>query len=137
MNKKFKSDRLQQAIKDFHDSIYIEKINRQLNGIKPSKVIAPTIDYELSERVRTVRLFSQATDMFNKKALYPLRMSFMKILAQFCRRRENLCRLQMRCSCKIDTLKTSTNRIKKPTGQDSETTLPFCPFCRWVDNQVG
>ena len=27
LNKKFKSDRLQQAIKDFHDSIYIEKIN--------------------------------------------------------------------------------------------------------------
>src|SRR5438105_839741 len=44
------SERLQQAIKDFHDSIHIEEINRQLNGVKPSKVIAPpTIDYELPD----------------------------------------------------------------------------------------
>jgi len=36
-----------------------------------------------------------------------------------------------------DTLKTSTNGIKTPTVQDSKTSLPFCPFCKWADDQVG
>ncbi|KAK3369303.1 hypothetical protein B0T24DRAFT_707793, partial [Lasiosphaeria ovina] len=56
LNKKLKRERLQQAIKDFHDAIHIEEINRQLDGVKPSKVIAPTMDYELPERAQVARL---------------------------------------------------------------------------------
>ncbi|KAH8742555.1 hypothetical protein F5883DRAFT_362614, partial [Diaporthe sp. PMI_573] len=136
LNKKLKGERLQQAIKDFHDSIHIEEINRQLNGVKPSKVIAPAIDYELPERARVARLFSQAADVLNRKALYPLRIGLVKTLAQLCRRRESRCRPQIRRSRKADPPNMSTNGITKPTVQDS-TSLPFCPFCRWADDQVG
>jgi len=41
LNKKLKTQRLRRAIKDFHDSVYIEEVNRQFNGIKPSDVIVP------------------------------------------------------------------------------------------------
>ncbi|KAK3934553.1 hypothetical protein QBC46DRAFT_368131 [Diplogelasinospora grovesii] len=53
LNKKLKAKRLQQAIKDFHHSIHVDEVNRQLNGIQPSQVIVPpTIEYELPERAR-------------------------------------------------------------------------------------
>jgi hypothetical protein len=59
LNKKLKAERLQQVIKEFHDSIDVEEIDRQLNGIRSSNVIAsPTIKYELPERARVARLFS-------------------------------------------------------------------------------
>jgi len=138
LNKMLKSERLQQAIKDFHDSIHIEEINRQLNGVKPSKVIAPlTINYELPERAQVARLFSQATDVLTREALYPLRMSLVKAMAQLCRRRESPCRPHMRRSRKAETPKLSTNEIPKPSIQGSENSLPFCPFCKWADDQVG
>ncbi|KAK3934987.1 hypothetical protein QBC46DRAFT_424370 [Diplogelasinospora grovesii] len=83
LNKKLKSKRLQQAIKDFHNSIHVDEVNRELNGIKPSMVIAPpTIEYELPERAQVARLFSQAADVTSREALYPLRMSLVRTLAQ-------------------------------------------------------
>jgi len=92
LNKKLKSERLQQAIKDFHDSIHIVEINRQLKGTKPSRVIAPpTINYELPERAQVARLFSQAADVLTREALYPLRMSLVKTMARLCKRRESPC----------------------------------------------
>ena len=131
-----KSERLQQAIKDFHDSIHIEEINRQLNGTKPSGVIAPpTIDYELPERAQVARLFSQAADVLTREALYPLRMSLVKTMARLCKRRESPCRPHMRRR-KVETQKPLTNGTTKPTVH-AESSLPFCPFCKWVDDQVG
>ncbi|KAK3933707.1 hypothetical protein QBC46DRAFT_368631 [Diplogelasinospora grovesii] len=74
LNKKLKAKRLQQAIKDFHHSIHVDEVNRQLNGIQPSQVIVPpTIEYELPERAR----------------LHPLRVNLVRALAQLCKRRES------------------------------------------------
>jgi len=55
LSKKLKTQRLQRTIKDFHDSVYVEEINRQLNSTKPADVIAPlTIQYDVPERARVV-----------------------------------------------------------------------------------
>lgn len=31
-------------------SLYIEEVNQQLNGVKPSSIITPELEYELPER---------------------------------------------------------------------------------------
>ena len=127
LNKMLKSERLQQAIKDFHDSIHIEEINRQLNGTKPSRVIAPpTINYELPERAQVARLFSQFADVLTREALYPLRMTLVRTMARLCKRRESPCRHQMRRR-RLETQKPLTEKL---TVQGSESLLPFCPFCK-------
>ncbi|KAK3935512.1 hypothetical protein QBC46DRAFT_367527 [Diplogelasinospora grovesii] len=75
LSKKLKTQRLQRTIKEFHDSVHVEEINRQLNGIKPSDVIAPpTIHYDLPERARVARLFSRAAEVRDRDELHPLRM---------------------------------------------------------------
>ncbi|CRK25088.1 hypothetical protein BN1708_014133 [Verticillium longisporum] len=60
--------RLDQAIKDFHDTIHAEEVDRQLQGTKPdAELLAPsTIKYELPERAEVARLFSQAADVTNR-----------------------------------------------------------------------
>jgi len=113
-------------------------LDRQLNGTKPSRVIAPpTINYELPERAEVAQLFSRAADVPTREALYPLRISLVKAMAQLCRRRESPCRPHMRRSRKAETPKRSTSRITKSTVQGSENSLPFCPFCKWADDQLG
>ncbi|KAK3943401.1 hypothetical protein QBC46DRAFT_420865 [Diplogelasinospora grovesii] len=90
LSKKLKTQRLQRAIKEFHDSVHVEEINRQLNGIKPSDVITPpTIQYDLPERARVARLFSRAADARNRDELHQLRMDLVRTLAQLCKRIES------------------------------------------------
>jgi hypothetical protein len=155
LNKGLKTERLQRAIREFHESIHVEEVNRQLNGIKPSKVIAPpTIEYELTERARVAQLFSQAADVTSREALYPLRIKLVRTLAQLCKRRESPCRRQKR-SRMANTSKASTQtgspssvprgasetcdeKITKPAVQVTpDRPLLFCPFCRWADDEIG
>ena len=76
-------------IKDIHDSIHMEEINRQLNGTKASRVIAPpTMNYELPERAQVARLFSHAAGVLTREVLSPSRMSLVKTMARLCKRRE-------------------------------------------------
>jgi hypothetical protein len=74
--------------------------------------------------------------VLTREALYPLRMSLVKTMARLCKRRESPCRPHMRRR-KVETQKPPTNGITKPTVQGSESSSPFCPFCRWADDQVG
>ncbi|KAK3934110.1 hypothetical protein QBC46DRAFT_429032 [Diplogelasinospora grovesii] len=83
VSKKLKTQRLESVIKEFHDSVHVKEINRQLNGIKPPDVIAPpTIEYDLPERARLARLFSRAADVTNRDELHPLRMDLQGIFVR-------------------------------------------------------
>ena len=138
----------------------MEEINRQLNGIKPSDVIAPpTIQYDLPERARVARLFSQAAEVRNRDELHPLRLDLVRTIARLCRRRESPCRRQAKRGRKTVVLKTRVVRfrsgspsrrrlelkedipnIQPPTQiapEAEKTALPFCPFCRWADDGIG
>lgn len=136
----------------------MEEINRQLNGIKPSDVIAPlTIQYDLPERARVARLFSQAAEARNRDELHPIRLDLVRTIAQLCKRRESPCRRQAKRSRKTVIIKTRAVRFRSGSSgpmrpelrdevltqlatqaaPDTENTLPFCPFCRWADDEVG
>ncbi|KXX73588.1 hypothetical protein MMYC01_210372, partial [Madurella mycetomatis] len=95
LSKKLKSERLQRAIEEFHDSVHVDEINRQLNGIKPADVIAPpSITYDLPERARVARLFSRAADMKVRDELHPLCMDLVRTTTQLCKRIESPYRRQ-------------------------------------------
>ncbi|RYO82759.1 hypothetical protein DL764_009563 [Monosporascus ibericus] len=82
LGKRLKAERLQRAIKDFHDLIHVEEVNRQLNGVKPSSVLVPpTVKYELPERAQVAHLFSKAADSINRDRLHKLRMQLLGIFA--------------------------------------------------------
>ena len=135
LSKKLRSMRLQQVIKDFHDSVHIDEVNRQLNGLKASDIIAPlTASYELPERAKVARLFSQAVETTNREDLFPLRMGLVRTLAQLCTRRESPRRRPSR-SHGADP--PSVVGITRPAVSTRASVEAFCPFCRWADREVG
>ncbi|KAJ0103770.1 bah domain-containing protein [Diaporthe amygdali] len=74
LSQKLKIRRLQRAIREFHNSVHVEEIERQLKGIKPPDVIVPpTIQYDLTERARLARLLSHAADFKNMDELQDIR----------------------------------------------------------------
>ena len=154
--KKLMTGRLQLAIKDFHDSVHVEEINRQLNGIKPADVIAPpTIQYDVPERARVAHLFSRAVEVRNRDELHPLRVDLVRTIARLCKRRESPCRRQAKRGRKsvvrraVRFRSSSPSRTRpelrdniasKPAAQvapDAETSSRFCPFCRWANDGLG
>ncbi|KAM0267469.1 hypothetical protein ACHAQH_010106, partial [Verticillium albo-atrum] len=88
LRKTLTNRRLDQAIKDFHDTIHAEEVDRQLQGTKPdAELLAPsTIKYELQERAEVARLFSQAADVTNREELHQLRLRLIVALSQLCKR---------------------------------------------------
>ena len=147
LSKRLRHARLAQAVKDFHDSVHIDEVNRQLNGIKLSNVIAPpTASYELPERAKVARLFSQAVEVTDRKALLRLRIDLISTLAGLCTRRESPCRRQ-----NMFRIANTPNVTGIPRIADETITRPairstrgrerggflFCPFCRWADAEVG
>ena len=81
--------RLARAIQEFHDSIHGEEIDRQLNGIRPSEYLAPpTVRYQLPERARIAKQFSEVVNVSNRGELHQLRMSLVRQLALLCKQRE-------------------------------------------------
>jgi hypothetical protein len=133
---KLRRMRLQQAIKDFHDSIHIDEINQQLHGLKASSVIAPpTASYELPERAKIAQLFSQAVQTANRETLFQVRMDLVRTLAQLCMRRESPCRRPSRFhrTNSPDMISIAGPAVKTKRGRAEI----LCPFCRWADREVG
>ena len=80
---------LGRAIQQFHASADAEEIKRQLAGIRPSDYLAPlAVQYQLPERARIAKLFSEAVEISDREKLYQLRIDLVKELALICHRRE-------------------------------------------------
>ncbi|KAH6874580.1 hypothetical protein B0T10DRAFT_361667, partial [Thelonectria olida] len=57
LRKTLSAKRLERAISEFHETTHAKEIDQQLQGIKPSELLAPsTIQYELEERAEVARL---------------------------------------------------------------------------------
>ena len=141
LSRKLKSERLQRAIKEFHDSVHVEEIDRQLKGIMPPDVIvAPTLTYDLPERARVAYLFSRAADITGGQDLYALRLDLVRALAQLCMRRESPCRRQTK-QCKAEAPQEPPRPDVVPIPMQgkppSKAASHFCPFCKWADDTVG
>ncbi|RXG41793.1 hypothetical protein VDGE_30545 [Verticillium dahliae] len=153
LRKTLTNRRLDQAIKDFHDTIHAEEVDRQLQGTKPdAELLAPsTIKYELQERAEVARLFSQAADVTNREELHQLRLRLIVALSQLCKRRESPCRRRSQSGSVKTTSKMSKlcerSQLNTPsqielgserdicTGSTNSTSLGqpeallVCPFC--------
>ena len=87
--KKLHDQWLGRAIRKFHASADAEEIKRQLAGIRPSDYLAPSaVQYQLPERARIAKLFSEAIDTSGREKLYQLRIDLVKDLSLICHRRE-------------------------------------------------
>jgi hypothetical protein len=150
LRKKLTAKRLEHAIKDFHESVDVDEVNRQLHGIKPSTVLAPpTIEYELPERALVAQLFSEAADVRDRKALHPLRVKLVSAIAQLCKRRESPC-LGPAKRARRSTTKSAEDNIPRRPGvkrcreldadyavAGHRRALSTCPFCELCDLSVG
>ncbi|KAI5917140.1 hypothetical protein F4810DRAFT_705126 [Camillea tinctor] len=99
--KKLYDERLSRAIQEFHALADTEEIERQLSGIRPSEYFAPpTVQYQLPERARIAKLFSEAANVSDRSELYMARIRLMEELALLCDRREKPCRRQAKTGYK-------------------------------------
>ncbi|KAI5465089.1 hypothetical protein BGZ63DRAFT_351240 [Mariannaea sp. PMI_226] len=155
LRKTLAAKRLDRAISEFHETIHAQEIDKQLQGMKPSEILAPsTIQYELEERAEVARLFSQAADVSNREELFKLRMKLISALTRLCKRRESprrtrVSRKNVKSSSQTSARpKTSTQlelevNHNVPTAAtvlqntSSQGNFRTCPFCRWQDSEVG
>lgn len=159
LSQKLKAARKQQAINEFHNSVHVEEIDRQLRGIKPSDIIAPShIEYDLPERARVAYLFSQAADMTDRDSIHSLRIELITAISQLCKRQESPCRGSKKRGRKLVASKAMTRSIRcrfmdgsahgtieeigflgptnealtqGPPTQGPHMSGPTCPFCEW------
>jgi hypothetical protein len=159
LSQKLKTRRLQRAIREFHSSVHVEEIERQLNGIKPPDVIVPpTIQYDLPERAHLARLLSNAADFKNRAELQDIRTELVSTISQLCKRRESPCRDQARrggdAAAPLSSSGTAigfsisghkaagyesgpTQNLRSRAKRPKQSTFACCPFCRWADDTVG
>jgi ketosteroid isomerase-like protein len=79
LRQRLQNQRLTRAIKDFHDSIHKEEIERQLDGTRPSDfLLPPTVRYQRSGRARVAKLFSQLIEVSDKEEIFHIRMKLIR-----------------------------------------------------------
>ncbi|KAJ0103729.1 hypothetical protein J7T55_001745, partial [Diaporthe amygdali] len=141
LSQKLKIRRLRRAIREFHSSVHVEEIERQLKGIKPPDVIVPpTIQYDLPERARLARLLARAADSKNMDELQDIRTELVSTIAQLCTRRESLCRDHAQRGRKAEAPLPDPDPPRNLGPQPippKQSTFACCPFCRWADDSVG
>ncbi|KAF2254792.1 hypothetical protein BU26DRAFT_500479 [Trematosphaeria pertusa] len=77
-----RNKRLEQAIKDFHDSIDTIEIDRQLDGTNQQEILTPQITrQELRERANVARLMSKSMADFDDERALRMRIRFTQNLA--------------------------------------------------------
>jgi hypothetical protein len=90
MSIKLRRERLDQALRDFHDSIDTIEINKQLDGITAADILTqPTLQYELRERATVAKLLSQPLDVLSEERALKIRLKFIRNLARLCQLQES------------------------------------------------
>ncbi|KAI9784184.1 MAG: hypothetical protein M1839_002690 [Geoglossum umbratile] len=90
MSIKLHRERLDQALRDFHDSIDTIEINKQLDGITAADVLTQqTIQYELRERATVAKLLSQPLDVLDEERALKIRVKFIRNLVRLCQLQES------------------------------------------------
>lgn len=82
------SEHLSYAIQEFHASHDGVEIGRQLNGIKPSEYLAPTVNYQLASRGAIAKIFSEVANVSSQEELFALRIKAVREIASLCHQRE-------------------------------------------------
>jgi hypothetical protein len=82
---------LEKTIEDFHETVHVGEVDRQMRGILPAtEVLTPsTIEYELEERATVARLLFQPLDDLGDDQVFHVRVQLVQALAQLCTRQES------------------------------------------------
>ncbi|CZS92345.1 uncharacterized protein RAG0_02749 [Rhynchosporium agropyri] len=85
-----KNELLNRAINDFHETVHVDEVDRQMRGILPdNEVLTPsTIEYELEERATVAKLLFQPLDELHEDEVFDIRVQLVHALAQLCHRQE-------------------------------------------------
>ncbi|PVH68523.1 hypothetical protein DL98DRAFT_522703 [Cadophora sp. DSE1049] len=81
---------LDNAINDFHETVHVDEVDRQMRGILPEKeLLTPSaIEYELEERATVAKLLFQPLDELHEDQVFDIRVQLVHALAQLCHRQE-------------------------------------------------
>ncbi|PVH68439.1 hypothetical protein DL98DRAFT_217496 [Cadophora sp. DSE1049] len=85
-----KNELLNYTINDFHETVHVDEVDRQMRGILPdNEVLTPsTIEYELEERATVAKLLFQPLDELHEDQIFDIRVQLVHALAQLCHRQE-------------------------------------------------
>lgn len=90
LKNKLRDELLERAINDFHETVHVAEVDRQMLGILPDEVLTPSdIEYELEERATAVRLLFQPVEDLDVFRLADLRVQLVQALTQLCHRQES------------------------------------------------
>jgi hypothetical protein len=144
--------RLNQAIQEFHDTIDTIEINNQLQGIKPTEVLAPsTIEYELEERAIAAKLFFKSLDNLDESRVFRIRAKLIRNLIRLCKRQETprsykgtTLQKRRRALDEDEYIQSieKPNKVPRIDGAIAESQkllesgALYCPFCR-CDEEAG
>ncbi|KAG4439199.1 hypothetical protein IFR05_005320 [Cadophora sp. M221] len=81
---------LERAINNFHETVHVAEVDRQMLGILPDEVLTPSyIEYELEERATAARLLFQPVEDLDVFQFANLRVQLVQALTQLCHRQES------------------------------------------------
>ncbi|KAH7379094.1 hypothetical protein BKA64DRAFT_551894, partial [Cadophora sp. MPI-SDFR-AT-0126] len=69
---KLRNELLDNTINNFHETVHVNEVNRQIRGILPdTEVLTPsTIEYELEERATVAKLLFQPLNELHKDQVF-------------------------------------------------------------------
>ncbi|CZT52687.1 uncharacterized protein RSE6_14042 [Rhynchosporium secalis] len=149
-----KNELLNRAINDFHETVHVDEVDRQMRGILPdNEVLTPsTIEYELEERATVAKLLFQPLDELHEDQAFDIRVQLVLALAQLCHRQETPRQLKAVQSKRHSKTRHSyagtsvevQDDVLQEEGGDTVTRVrrmqtldnrlhteakPYCPFC--------
>jgi hypothetical protein len=88
LKRQLTDSRLQEAIREFHDTIDTIEVNKQLQGLTPpTEVLTPsTIVYELKERATVAKIFFQSLYNLTERQVFQVRARLTRNLIKLCKR---------------------------------------------------
>jgi hypothetical protein len=120
LRQELSSKLLEKTIDEFHESVHIIEVERQLRGIRPASDVLtpPTIEYELEERAAVARLLFEPLEDLDEDQVYQVRIKLVQNLVQLCKRQET-----------PHSYKTPRTRKNKDARQNTEPHEQGRPPC--------
>jgi len=87
---KLQTKLLEKSINDFYETVHVDEVDRQMQGILPrNEVLTPSgIEYQLEERATVARLLFQPIDDLDEDQLFDVRVQLVDALVELCHLQE-------------------------------------------------
>jgi hypothetical protein len=90
LGQKLHTELLEKSIEEFHETVHILEVNRQIRGIllAPGVLIPSTIKYELEERATVAELLFQPLDDLDEDQMIQVRLKLVENLVKLSKQQE-------------------------------------------------